>query len=89
MTDFVSLYNWFTENRKNGLLSNGIIKRTTPLTPKDISFGSTKKVAWVYEYINEIDGSKFVFKWTNSPNRRTITAKRNDNVCLLLLGTDK
>lgn len=45
MTNFVSLYKWCTENKKEWLIEQWDYKKNYPLTPKDISFGSTKKVA--------------------------------------------
>ena len=84
MTEFISLYTWCKENKKEWLVEQWDYKKNYPLTPKDISFGSTKAVAWIYEYVD--DKSVITFQWTNSPNRRTIAATRSDNVCPFING---
>jgi len=84
MTEIISLYTWCKENKKEWLVEQWDYKKNYPLTPKDISFGSTKAVAWIYEYVD--DKSVFTFQWTNSPNRRTIAATRSDNVCPFING---
>ena len=84
MTKFISLYSWCKENKKDWLIEQWDYKKNYPLTPKDISYGSTKAVEWIYEYVD--DKSVFTFEWTNSPNRRTIASTRSDNVCPFING---
>lgn len=82
MTNYISLEKWAKINHNEYLLEQWDYEANSPLTPKDISFGSTKIVCWHYECISKYTNKKVSFNWSESPNRRTAkTPKNNSNIC--------
>jgi len=67
MTNYISLEKWAKINHNEYLLEQWDYKANSPLTPKDISFGSTKIVCWHYECISKYTNKKVSFNWSESP----------------------
>ncbi|MDO5440380.1 MAG: zinc-ribbon domain-containing protein [Erysipelotrichaceae bacterium] len=86
---YKNLETWCKENKKKWLLEQWDVENNAPLLPKDIPFGSTKKYNWIYVHKDKKTGSEFIFKWQESPNRRTTNAKRSNCRCPFLLGGNR
>lgn len=58
-----NLYEWCIINNRNDLLSEWDSKRNHPMTPKDVTIGSGKKVWWTKYYFDSNTNKSFTFHW--------------------------
>ena len=50
MTEFISLYTWCKENKKEWLVEQWDYNKNNELTPEQVSIGSGKNVWWLCQY---------------------------------------
>ena len=65
-----SLYNWCINNDTFYLLEEWDYVKNKNVTPKDISYGSDRKVWWKKSYDDPNTGKHFDFSWQASVSHR-------------------
>lgn len=65
-----TFYDWCITNNREDLLMEWNTTKNEPLTPRNISSGSNKKVWWIVKHFDENTKKIFLFEWEASINNR-------------------
>ena len=65
-----SLFNWCMENGKEYLLEEWDYIKNGALTPKNVSYGTDRKVWWIIHYFDKNTNKTFDLSWKASISHR-------------------